>query len=93
MRSVFRKDFNGAFGFYRQVFLRMQMYLSTSEASDLAHDWLMMLSHTIYMLLDNNIEQVPLSLYRVRVPPELLVFGYATLMEHLCDQYLKFSQT
>ena len=31
MRSVFRKDFNGAFGFHRQVFLEFQMYLSTSE--------------------------------------------------------------
>ena len=36
------------------------------QASDLALDWLMMLmmsSHTIYMLLDNNIERVPLSQY------------------------------
>ena len=30
MRSVFRKDFNGAFGFHGEVFLELQMYLSTS---------------------------------------------------------------
>ena len=30
MRSVFRKDFNGAFGFHVQVFLEFQLYLSTS---------------------------------------------------------------
>ena len=30
MRSIFRKDFNGAFGFHVQVFLEFQLYLSTS---------------------------------------------------------------